>query len=189
MNKILHIILIIASLGIIQGCGNYLDNPPKGMTIPSKCEDYEKLLNNQGLLNGLSEELEYLTDNVHLINKDKAASGYIFINKSDKAKNIYSFAPGQIDVPGSKDYIWDGAYSNLFTLNAIINGVMESTGSTNEKKLRIKSEALFARAFEYFNLVNIYGAQYDKATSAKDYGVPYIKEADINQKYTRQTVA
>ncbi|MEF9986910.1 MAG: RagB/SusD family nutrient uptake outer membrane protein [Bacteroidales bacterium] len=189
MNKILHIILIIASLGIIQGCGDYLDNPPKGMTIPSKCEDYEKLLNNQGLLNGLSEELEYLTDNVHLINKDKAASGYIFINKSDKAKNIYSFAPGQIDVPGSKDYIWDGAYSNLFTLNAIINGVMESTGSTTEKKLRIKSEALFARAFEYFNLVNIYGAQYDKATSAKDYGVPYIKEADINQKYTRQTVA
>jgi starch-binding outer membrane protein, SusD/RagB family len=189
MNKILYTILLIASLGIIQGCGDYLDNPPKGMTIPSKYEDYEKLLNHGSFISASNGALEYLTDNVHLINEDQTASSYIYINKSNNLKNMYSFAPGQIEVSGSSDYTWNGAYDRLFTLNTIINNVMSSTGGTEQKKLQVKAEALFARAFEYFNLVNTYGVQYDKGTAATDYGVPYIKAGDINLTYTRQTVA
>lgn len=188
MKKILYSLLICAVF-VLQSCGDFLDNPPKGMTIPSRCEDYEKLLNNQSLINSLDGDLEYLTDNVHLLNKDQSASGYIYINKGDDIRNLYSFAPGQIQVAGSKDYIWNNAYDRLFTLNTVINEVMSSTGSTEKNKLRIKAEALFARAFEYLNLVNIYGKHYNPATAATDLGVPYLTKGDINQDYTRHTVA
>lgn len=185
--KIKYIIILLAAQ-IFVSCNDYLNNQPKGYTIPTYAEDYEKLLNSQGLMSISDGSLELFTDNVHLLDKTQTASYYIFINKSESVRNIYSFKPGQINVLGDKDYIWGNAYSRLFTYNIIINNVMASKGS-EQLKLRVKSEALFARAYEYYFLVNTYAKQYNQATAGSDYGVPYIKEGDINQTYKRNTVA
>lgn len=172
---------------LINGC-DFLDNKPKGLTILSNCEDYEKLLAAQSLLNIQGEEVVYFTDDVKLLGKEQTASNYIFLNKSDAIRNIFSFQSGQIYVDGTKDNIWNDAYSRIFTYNTIINEVMDSEGRNMQQKLKIKSEALFARAYEYFILVNLYGKHYNPMTADKDLGIPYIKEARINQKYTRNSV-
>ena len=172
---------------MFQGCSDFLNNKPKGMTIPSQCEDYEKMLANLTRMSDVTPL--FLTDDIKLLGKDGSAADYIYLNKDDETRNLFSFQPGQICVAGDEDYLWNNAYSDLFTYNTIINSVVGSEGSTETNKLRVKSEALIGRSLEYLYLVNVYGAQYDKATAATDYGVPYIKEGNINLKYTRNTVA
>lgn len=188
MRKIINNILIVFSLSLLlQGCNGFLDNKPKGMTIPSQYEDYEKLLN--GITTTTDAQTFFLTDDIKLLGKEGTASDYIYLNHSDEDRNLYSFQPGQIYTSGSKDYTWNNAYDRIFTYNTVINDILKSGGSSENHKLRIRAEALIGRAMEYLYLVNIYGAQYDKATSSTDWGVPYITKADINQKYTRNTVA
>ena len=188
MQKIKYTIAIILTIMVTYSC-DFLDNKPKGMTIPSNYEDYEKLLNQQSLGNSTSSSILNITDDVHLINREGAtASDYVFENKSDDVKNLYRFKGGQLYVSGVKDYDWNSSYDRIFTLNTIINAVMGSKGSTEESKLRLKAEALFSRAFDYFNLVNLYGKHYDATTAATDFGIPYVTKADINQKYVRHTV-
>lgn len=172
---------------LVLGC-DFLDNKPKGLTIPGRCEDYEKLLNAQSLLNIQGEEVVYFSDDVKLLGKEETASNYIFLNKSDAIRNIFSFQPGQIYTDGTNDNIWNNAYGRLFTYNTVIDEVMDSEGEDDRQKLRIKSEALFARAYEYFILVNLYGKHYNPLTADKDLGIPYIKEASINKKYVRNSV-
>jgi hypothetical protein len=145
--KILINILAVSLLISVTGCDDYLNNVPKGMTIPQYMEDYQKLLNSQSLINASDGMLDYLTDNIHLLDKNATASYYIYINKDESVRNLYSFKPGQVYVEGTKDYIWNNAYERLFTLNTVINEVMDSKGGSEEAKLRIKAEALFGRAY------------------------------------------
>lgn len=189
MNKSILYTFFAVLIVLLPGCDDYLNNIPKGMTIPQYMEDYQKLLNSQSLLSSSDGKLDYLADNIHLLDKDASASYYIFINKNETDRNLYSFAPGQVYVEGTKDYIWNNAYSRLFTLNTVINAVMDSRGGSEDAKNKIKADALFGRAFEYYMLVNVYGKQYSAQTAAEDLGVPYITEADINQKYERHSVA
>lgn len=183
----LYILPLIAAI-LLLGCDDFLDNKPKGYTIPSSYEDYEKMFNYiNSTIDGYSC---YLTDDVKFLdNTDDYASDYIFINQDDEVKNLYSFQPGQIYLAGSKDYTWNDAYDRIFTYNTIISSIMSSKGSSQGNKLRIKAESLIARAMEYLYLVNLYGAQYNPVTADTDYGVPYLTKGDINQKYTRHTVA
>lgn len=171
---------------VLTSCNDFLDIKPKGFAIPSKTSDYEKLL--ADIYYTAAVEPLYLTDDVKLLNKDASASYYVYINKGDNIRNLFSFQPGQIYLNGSKDYFWNRSYSNIFTYNIVINDVMTSTGGSDAQKLRIKSEALIARALEYFQLVNVYGAQYDSATAANDYGVPFLEKGDINAVYERASV-
>lgn len=189
MKKIIYIIGAVLTLSVLQGCGDFLSNPPKGVTIPGKTEDYRKMMASQSMMSNTSSgNLEILTDNIHYFDKSATASNYVFVNKSESVQNIYSFRPGQIDAPGSSDYIWNRAYSKIFTWNTVINNVMTSTGDSDAQKSALRAEALFGRAYDYFILVNIYGKHYNKATAAQDYGIPLIETEDINQKFVRSTV-
>jgi len=185
--KKIALYMIAASLVIIQGCSDFLDNKPKGITIPSQYEDYEKLLN--GINSTVSSTPLYLTDDIKFLDNTASAAGYIYLNQSDEVRNLFSFQPGQIYLAGEKDYLWNEAYDRLFTYNTVINEVVNSVGNSEAQKQRVRAEALIGRALDYLYLVNIYAKQYDPATAATDYGIPYIKEGNINLKYVRNTVA
>lgn len=189
MNKKFKYLYILLLLVVVSSCKDYLNNTPKGITIPLYMEDYQKLMNSQSLINSSNGNLEYLTDNIHLLDKTSSAAYYIYLNKGESERNLYSFKPGQVYVEGAKDYTWNSAYSRLYTFNSVINAVMGSQGGTEKGKLTIQAEALFARAYEFYNLVNTYSKQYDIKTADKDLGVPYLKDANINQGYDRHTVA
>jgi len=52
---------------------------------------------------------------------------------------------------------WNSIYSTIYIVNAVIEGVEESTVLTPTLKEQILGEAKFLRAFNYFYLVNLYG--------------------------------
>lgn len=187
MKHITKYIMLLTVILMLCGCSDFLNNKPKGMTIPSSVEDYIKLMND--IYYAIDETTLYLTDDVKLLDKDASASYLIYLNKNDYIRNLYSFQPGQVYLKGNSDYLWNDAYSNIFTFNVVINDVLKSEGTNENLKQQIRAEALIARAYEYLHLVNAYAVQYDVSTAASDYGVPFITEADINQNITRNTVA
>lgn len=69
---------------------------------------------------------------------------------------------------------------------------LEEKGNTTElKKLRgFKGEALIARAYAHFMLVNLWAKAYNPATAGTDLGVPYMKdvETELLPKYVRHSV-
>lgn len=183
---------LLLSLTFMSSCDSWLDNEPKGFNIPKTYEDYELLMNSQGLYRSLNSSLAYFTDDALLTN-DPNLPGKVsikFTDKSDEIRNLYSFQPGQVLTPGNSDSKWNNPYSNIFTYNAVINNVLSSTGGTEEDRKHLYGEALVGRAFEYLNLVNIYGKHYDPNTADTDYGVPLVLSEQITgEKYPRASVA
>jgi starch-binding outer membrane protein, SusD/RagB family len=53
--------------------------------------------------------------------------------------------------------LWSHMYSNIYTANAIIEGLNKSSGVTPSLKTQLLGEAKFLRAFHYFYLVNMFG--------------------------------
>ena len=183
------------SLSLLMGlssCDDWLDIQPKGFTIPEKYTDYELLMNDQSLYRALDVYPSMITDDVQFVAKGTFSNFDLFeyYNKSEHFKNLYSFEHGQVFSPGNSDNIWENAYANIFTYNAVINNVLSSTGGTDFERRKLYGEALVGRAFEYLNLVNLYANHYDPATAASDYGVPLVlSEAITGEQYPRASVA
>jgi tetratricopeptide (TPR) repeat protein len=187
MRKITY--LLFLGVILLQGCSEFLENKPKGITIPSVFQDYQKLMASVYLTRMGNIYPMFLTDDVHLLFNVKTADSYNFANKSEVQRNAFSFKGGQLFTPGQSDGLWNGLYNQIFIYNTVINEVMSVPDASEKEKLRLRSEALVARAFQYYILVNAYARQYDNASADTDYGVPLILKADINQSVTRNTVA
>ncbi|UFH35090.1 RagB/SusD family nutrient uptake outer membrane protein [Flavobacterium acetivorans] len=66
---------------------------------------------------------------------------------------------------------WNTTYQQLYTTNALLEGVENSKSLTAFQKERLRGEGLFIRALLHFHLTNLYGA------------IPYVKTTD----YTANT--
>ncbi len=65
--------------------------------------------------------------------------------------------------------IWNQSYNQIYSANAIIEGVANSTSLPTVGKNQLRGEALFVRAMLHFYLLNIYG------------DIPYITTTDYEQ--------
>lgn len=165
-------------LALMASCDDYLDIKPKGMVIPEKCEDYEKLLNYAQLMKASDSYPNFMTDDVFLPYDDDLTGGYVSLELPDQ--RLYTF-DSEVFGDGESDGLWEYSYNRIYTYNVIIQEVMGSTQATEDHKKQVRAEALMGRAFEYLTLVNAYGKHYDPATAATDPGVPLMLDEDINK--------
>lgn len=178
--KIRNIFIGLACMSFcLSSCDDFLGIKPKGILIPETCEHYESLLNYAQLMKSSESYPLYMTDDVFLPYDDVQTGGFIGLELPNQ--NLYSFA-SEVYGDGEDDFLWSGSYNRIYTYNVIINNVMNSSGSSDDVKRRVRAEALMGRAFEYLNLVNAYAKHYDKKTADTDPGVPIILEEDINKK-------
>ncbi|RAJ73465.1 SusD-like starch-binding protein associating with outer membrane [Chitinophaga dinghuensis] len=190
MKKIVAIFFTAATIiSCFSSCKKFLDVKPKGYTIPQFYEDYAKLMNNMSLIRVSSAYPNYLTDDVQAGDDNDVSKQASYTGLSDFKKNLYSFQPGAVFIPGSSDPLWEPAYSHIYTYNVVINNIMSVTDAGDTEKKQLRAEALFGRAFEYLTLVNAYAKHYNPATAATDLGVPIILSEDINATYKRNSVA
>ena len=68
--------------------------------------------------------------------------------------------------------IWNQSYNQIYSANAIIEGLNKSTAIAEVDKKQLRGEVLFVRALLHFYLVNLYGA------------IPYITTTDYKQNST-----
>src|SRR5690606_6410011 len=87
--------------------------------------------------------------------------------------DIYSTAPfytnSLLASNTTVESIWKNTYSQIYSANAIIEGVTNSSRLQTEIKNQLKGEALFVRALLHFYLVNMFG------------DIPYVMTTDYNQ--------
>lgn len=181
-----NIIYILACVFFCCSCDNYLDIQPKGITIPRKYTDYEKMLNYAQMLKASDSYPSYMTDDAYIPNDDgELIIGYVYAERP--IQNLYSFA-SETYGDGEDDNIWLFGYNRIYTYNVIIDDVLASEGGTEDYKLSLRAEALVGRAFEYLILINAYAKHYNKETAGTDLGVPLNLDRSINKTLDRATV-
>lgn len=163
---------------------DFLKVIPEGSKIASSTADYDLLLNGKALYqydNGGWQGEALMGDEVAA----EAAPFKIATAITQKTfrwdNNVYlpdSFVPGL-----------RANLTNLYTLNKVINEVMDSQGGTDQQKIALMAEARAGRAWINFQLINAYGKPYTAATAAGDPGFPIVTAADVNgNNYKRNTV-
>lgn len=88
----------------------------------------------------------------------------------------------------SPNKYWDACYKAIAAANHALEAI-DNLGNTAELK-PYRGEALVARAYAHFMLVNFWGKHYNPATVATDLGVAYVEEPEREALviYTRKTV-
>lgn len=124
-------------------------------------------------------------------------------NFDDNAKVVSNATPGRYyeqiwnwkDITetanDSPDNVWTNHWSAVAAANQALEAI-EELGGKNEPSLSGSyGEALLCRAYAHFTIVNLFCLNYNKATSDKDQGIPYMEkpEQGLNPQYSRGNVA
>lgn len=163
---------LLIPIFLLWGCDNFVevDLPSGQLTAPAVFEDvstanaamadvYAKLRESgavtgngtgvSSLMGNYADELDYYGDS--------AAATQSFYNNALTATD------------GTVAGLWNNSYNEIYSANAIIEGVAASTGLPATDKNRLTCEALFVRALVHFYLVNLYGP------------IPYVTTTDYEQ--------
>ncbi|WP_345952820.1 RagB/SusD family nutrient uptake outer membrane protein [Mucilaginibacter sp. PAMB04168] len=181
MNKV-NLLILSCLLLCASACRKYVEIPPESVRALKYTSDYQALLNA-----GLTIEPGYyypvlmaddygVEDNTWYtrLTPSAAANAYIWADK------IYTSTEEDID--------WSNLYKSINIFNTVVAGVMTSEQGTDDQKKAIEAWAMVHRAYAYFTLVNMYGKQYDAATSASDPGVPLLLTPNLFADLTRASV-
>ena len=175
----LYKFLLCACLALpVMSCDDYLDIQPKGIVIPEKSEDYERLLNYAQLLKASESYPNFMTDDVFMPYEDDMTGGFVSLELPKQ--HLYAFN-SEIFGEGESDGLWEYSYNRIYYYNVVIDDIMGATQDTEEHKKQLRAEALVGRAFEYLTLVNAYANHYDPSTAATDPGVPLMLDKNINK--------
>ncbi|SEW37624.1 RagB/SusD family nutrient uptake outer membrane protein [Chitinophaga arvensicola] len=181
--KSLHLYMI-TSLLLLSGCTKFLDIKPKDKFIPVTVADYENMLNSGTIVNYGDYFWDLLSDDAFL---PEGEPGNLFSKQQLWGRKIYTFNSSPYE-QGLTDFTWSEGYKRIFYFNSIINNIMDATEGTVENKKSVRAEALLGRAMEHLLMVNVYAQHYDANTAATQPGIPLALIADINAKFTRNTV-
>lgn len=170
-----NVYLWLSLLLILNACDSFVavDLPESQLTNMAVFEDnatanaaltsiYSKIRDNgilTGTNSGISNQLANYTD-------DMVAYG----NPTNPSFPFYNdnVLPSNTSISN----FWNASYNQIYSANAILEGVDLSTELSEENKKLLQGEAFFIRALVHFYLVNLFG------------DVPYIKETDYRKNAT-----
>lgn len=169
------LLLIVAT-----GCNKYLEKEPDNRAQLNTPEKVAQLLTGAYPRANYMTFAESISDNVG----DKGA-GRIELRNRDP----YFFEDTKENQQDSPEYSWNECYKVVAATNLALQAIEKATDSALYRAQ--KGEALVARAYAHFMLVNFFSKFYDAATAASDPGIPYVTEVEnvVIKQYERRTVA
>lgn len=182
MKKFIYTIFIAGLLTGTTACRKYVEIAPEQSKTLSDAVDYQQLLNYSTLV-----EVSYYYP---VFSGDDAGTAELtwqnITSGNATLTNVYTWAEKSYGST-EEDGDWQRAYARIFIFNTVVEGVMGSNGTAQDKQTALSS-ALVHRAFDYFTLVNLYGKQYDAATASTDPGVPLLLQPKFTTDLTRASV-
>ncbi len=179
--KRLIIYLSTFSLLSLAGCDKYLDTIPDNRTDINTPEKISELLVHAYPTANYSAFCELMSDNT--------SDNYIGTAPSPIYAKPYLWEDVlQLDQDSPQLY-WAACYGSIANANQALESIRQLGGG---KELNPqKGEALVARAYCHFMLVNLFSKFYDAATATSDMGIPYVTEVEkvVIKQYDRKTVA
>ncbi len=169
--------------GLILGllffsCSDFLEDYPKDQVYPTSVSDFDELLVGDAY-QSTSERDIGIWINLMADNATFKTSGSLWTEC-----DFYWFEPE----PNTTS-----TYTKLYKRISVCNAVLDEIDNfkeEGEEYRKVKGQALFLRAANYYWLVNLYGKPYTKEHSATDLGV-FLKLTSIieDQKFARNSVA
>lgn len=178
MYKLFKYICIAGILFTFTSCEKFLDVQPKGDLIPKTVQDFDLLAAAPDFFNTALMPMSLDEDYYH--------PTYISLPKDHLSAYLWKdYFYDQTE----DDLDWNSAYRSIFNANTILDNIDDASGAVVEKN-RVRAEALFHRAYNFFTLVNLYAKHYNAATAATDPGIPLILSAALKDKsdYQRNSV-
>lgn len=167
----------------IVSCDKYLERVPDNRVPVTSAEAVRKLLVNAYPAASPAILCELSSDNTDDIGEENP-----YYSNFSRDINYWQDPLEDASTDGLA-HIWEAHYEALAHANLALEKIAE-LGETAEMK-PLKAEALLARAWSHFILINIFAPHYNSLTSATDLGLPYldVSERDLNPQYTRSSVA
>jgi tetratricopeptide (TPR) repeat protein len=175
--------LLIISLVLCSSCNDFLDELPDNRTDVDNSDKIAKILVSAYPETSHTLIAEMYSDNIDDYKGPTNSLSDRFIEQVAMWKDVT-----ELDNEDPQN-VWTAHYQAIANANQALAAI-EALGET-EDILQYKGEALLARAYNHFILVNLFCLHYNKQTGNNDPGIPYIKETEkeLHPKYDRGTVA
>lgn len=151
-------ILVIAvfSLNTITSCKKFITaDPPKNSLIPSTVFKNDELATSAVL--GIYRQMRISNYASGDLNSIPVATGVASDEMIGYNTALIALAESQMTPENAPtNTMWNSIYVRIYDANAILEGLEDSEGMTQPVRSRLKGEALFVRAFNYFYLVNLF---------------------------------
>lgn len=182
LKNISFLLFILFMVG--TSCDDYLDVMPDSRTELDSEEKIARLL-----ASAYPSYLYVYATEMYSDNTDwRDVSGYTSNNKTQE--ELFEWKDVTEDSGSdSPQVFWSDAYGSISAANHALRAIEEFGNPRSLNPQR--GEALLIRAFNHFNLVNVFGKHYSEKTSETDLGVPYVTEPErtVAPHYERQSVA
>jgi len=175
-NKILGIIVLTLCL---SSCDKYLDTQPDNRAELDTEVKIKKLLVSAYPTTPYLMVAEFSSDNLD-------DYGNLNPNSSRLLTQTFNWEAITEKDNESPDAVWQSCYAAIASANEALYA-FEEMGS---QSLYLKGEALVARAYAHFILVNLFSQHYSKTYGDKDLGITYMlaPEKTLSPVYKRNTV-
>ena len=180
MRSYIFIVLLFSTLFI--GCESFLSEVPDDRTELKDVESIKALLVSAYPEGHYMLQGEWMSDNAY----DKGTwQVSVYPQMQEEA---YKWEENKTNDYDSPTKYWDACYRAIAAANHALEAI-DNLGNTPELQ-PYRGEALVARAYAHFMLVNFWGKHYNPATMASDLGVAYVEkpEKEALVIYTRKTV-
>ena len=153
-------------------------------TVPSTVKDFQAMMDNTTM----GWNAPYLPE---IASDDHYVTDAIFTTLPTNEKNAYTWShdvPYTSLIDWSGPYVGDGTYARVFYANLVLDGLKTAVGAGSPDFNNVKGQALFFRAFNYYNILQEFAPVYDSAKAATDLGIPLRLESDVNVSVQRASV-
>ena len=173
--------LFISSALVLSSCSKYLDQQPDMRAEINTVDKVKRLITSAYPFSNYLAMSETYSDNV----EDKGVGGLY-----QPVPSLYRWEDINNSDTDSPNSYWNNCYEAIAAANHALAAI--ESNNFGDDILAFKGEALVARAYAHFMLVNFFAKVYDykKPESNTSPGIPYVTEPEtvVIKKYDRGTV-
>jgi SusD family. len=175
---------------VLSSCGkNFLEvKTASNIVTPRTAADFQAILDNGASL--MNANQGYL---LSIVGSDEyylsSSAWHALPLRAVIQKNAYVWADNVYE--GNTVDDWNEAYKRILNANVALEGASNSEPepSTAEEWNNVKGSALFFRAYNFYQLAQLFCKPFDSNTANQDLGIPLRLEPDVTLKTKRATLA
>lgn len=186
MKRITYVIFSLVLFSGMTGCSKFLEKEPDNRAKLNSPEKVAQLLGTAYPKANYQLIAELSSDNAaDLVTSNLDVPDWVQLNEN---VFFYKVPKGAGDNEDNPEGYWFGCYKAIAAANLALDAI--SKAPNQEAYSAQKGEALVARAYAHFMLVNFFSKFYNPATAASDPGIPYVTEPETVsvKQYDRRTV-
>lgn len=177
--------IVFTSLTLVSCGRDFLDvRRNANQVVPSTIEDYQAILDNNAIMNVTSYGLASLGSDEYYCSTE-VLDALAVSNRWQRNGYIWAY-----DVyEGSEVNDWNHAYQRILYANLALGITKQHAANQNSAYSDIVGQALFHRAWNYYQLMQTFCKPYNESTAAEENGLPLRLEYDVTVQPARASLA